>query len=166
MATAIISPPPEPILRSDHAHTRAPAPAPAPVRVSFYDRFKRLFDFLLALVLLAPAAPLILLAGLLIKLTSRGPIFYSQVRVGLHGRVFLIWKLRTMRDNCEKQSGACWSTASDPRITLVGRFLRKTHLDELPQLWNVLRGDMALVGPRPERPEFVVKLEEKIAGYR
>src|SRR5262249_6107062 len=98
--------------------------------------------------------------------TSRGPIFYSQVRLGRLGRLYTIYKLRTMVHECEKTSGARWSTAGDPRITPVGRFLRRTHLDELPQLWNVLRGEMSLVGPRPERPEFVPQLAQAIPGYR
>jgi lipopolysaccharide/colanic/teichoic acid biosynthesis glycosyltransferase len=101
-----------------------------------------------------------------VKLTSRGPAFYSQFRLGLNGRPFRIYKIRTMRQDAERHSGACWSTRGDPRVTLLGRFLRKTHLDELPQLWNVLRGDMSLVGPRPERPEFVPTLERAIPGYR
>jgi lipopolysaccharide/colanic/teichoic acid biosynthesis glycosyltransferase len=122
-------------------------------------------DFVLALVLLVPAAPFIVLGALLVKLTSRGPAFYSQMRVGRHGRVFRIYKLRTMTHESEKH-GAVWCKPGDPRVTPVGRFLRATHLDELPQLWNVLAGDMSLVGPRPERPEFVPRLEEALPGYR
>jgi lipopolysaccharide/colanic/teichoic acid biosynthesis glycosyltransferase len=102
----------------------------------------------------------------LVKLTSRGPALYSQVRLGKNGRPFRIYKIRTMAHNCEDRSGARWSTPGDPRVTAVGRVLRATHLDELPQLWNILRGDMSLVGPRPERPEFVVKLEKGIPQYR
>src|SRR5206468_4326259 len=96
---------------------------------------------------------------ILVKLTSRGPAFYSQTRLGLRGKPFTIYKIRTMIHNCESRSGARWCMPGDPRITLVGRLLRKTHVDELPQLWNVLRGEMSLVGPRPERPEFVPQLE-------
>jgi lipopolysaccharide/colanic/teichoic acid biosynthesis glycosyltransferase len=123
-------------------------------------------DFLCALALLVLSVPVLLLAALAIKLTSRGPVFYSQTRVGRGGRPYRIYKLRTMNHNCERHSGACWSTAGDPRVTPVGRFLRRSHIDELPQLWNVLRLEMSLVGPRPERPEFVPKLEEAIPGYR
>src|SRR5207253_4196733 len=94
------------------------------------------------------------------------PVFYSQIRLGRGGKPFAIYKIRTMTHNCEKVSGAQWSTPGDARITPVGRFLRKTHLDELPQLWNVLRADMSLVGPRPERPEFVPKLEHALPRYR
>jgi lipopolysaccharide/colanic/teichoic acid biosynthesis glycosyltransferase len=133
---------------------------------SWYARVKALVDFLAACCLLVPAAPLILLSALLVKLTSRGPAVYSQTRVGRFGRPFKIYKMRTMYHNCEKQSGPRWSTAGDPRITPVGCFLRRTHLDELPQLWNVLRGEMSLVGPRPERPEFVPHLEQAIPHYR
>src|SRR5262249_55106805 len=86
--------------------------------------------------------------------------------LGRFGRPFLIYKLRTMTHNCEQESGVRWAVPGDPRVTRLGRFLRKTHLDELPQLWNVLRGDMSLVGPRPERPEFVPGLERAIPGYR
>jgi lipopolysaccharide/colanic/teichoic acid biosynthesis glycosyltransferase len=122
--------------------------------------------FLLALLLLVLSAPLLLVAMLLVKLTSRGPVLYTQTRMGRGGRPFTIYKLRTMAHQCESLTGACWSVPGDPRITSFGRFLRKTHIDELPQLWNVLRGDMSLVGPRPERPEFVPQLERAIPCYR
>ena len=131
----------------------------------WYVLAKAPLDFLAACCLLVPALPLILLSALLVKLTSRGPVFYSQTRLGYRGRPYRIFKVRTMYHNCEQHSGACWATAGDPRITPVGRLLRKTHLDELPQLWNVLKGEMSLVGPRPERPEFVPHLEEKIPRY-
>jgi lipopolysaccharide/colanic/teichoic acid biosynthesis glycosyltransferase len=119
-----------------------------------------------AAVLLFLTSPLLVLIAILIKLTSRGPIIYSQVRAGQGGRPFRIYKLRTMAHNCEKESGPRWSSPGDPRVTFLGRFLRRTHLDELPQLWNVLRGDMSLVGPRPERPEFIPLLEQAIPAYR
>jgi lipopolysaccharide/colanic/teichoic acid biosynthesis glycosyltransferase len=127
---------------------------------------KRGLDLGLAVVLLVLTAPVMLLAMLLVKLTSRGPALYWQTRVGLGGRPFTLYKVRTMTHQCEGTSGARWSTPGDSRITAAGRFLRRTHLDELPQLWNVLRGDMSLVGPRPERPEFVPQLEQAIPHYR
>jgi lipopolysaccharide/colanic/teichoic acid biosynthesis glycosyltransferase len=130
------------------------------------QRVKAVFDRVLALLLLIPAAPVILLTAILVRLTSRGPAFYNQTRLGLRGKPYFIYKLRTMFHDCERVSGARWSTAGDSRITPLGRFLRKTHLDELPQLWNVLKGEMSLVGPRPERPEFVPQLEAAIPGYR
>src|SRR5262249_31123587 len=133
---------------------------------SWYAGVKPVVDFLLALTLLVLTAPLILLAALAIKLTSRGPVFYTQTRLGRYGNPYKIYKLRTMTHNCEQQSGAQWSTVGDPRVTRVGRFLRRTHIDELPQLWNVLRGDMSLIGPRPERPEFVPSLEKELPRYR
>jgi lipopolysaccharide/colanic/teichoic acid biosynthesis glycosyltransferase len=135
-------------------------------RRTWYARGKAVMEFTLALVLFVAFAPLILLTVCLVKLTSRGPVFYSQTRLGRNGVPFRIFKVRTMVHNCEKGSGPRWSSGHDPRITPVGRFLRKTHLDELPQLWNVLRGDMSLVGPRPERPEFVPSLEQAIPHYR
>jgi lipopolysaccharide/colanic/teichoic acid biosynthesis glycosyltransferase len=95
----------------------------------------------------------------------RGPAVYTQTRVGRGGRVFTLYKVRTMYHDCESLTGPRWSTPGDPRVTPVGRVLRKLHLDELPQLWNVLRGDMSLVGPRPERPEIVKQLREQIVGY-
>ena len=132
----------------------------------WYGPVKTAQDWILALILLVLTAPLIVLAACLVKLTSRGTILYSQVRLGRGGQPFRIYKIRTMRQDCEKQSGALWSSPSDTRVTPLGRFLRKTHIDELPQLWNVLRGDMSLVGPRPERPEFVPQLEQALPRYR
>ncbi len=132
---------------------------------SWYVSAKGAVEFVVACGLLILAAPFIGVAAVLVKLTSRGPVFYSQIRLGLNGRPYRIYKVRTMAHDCEKHSGPRWSTAGDPRITPVGRFLRKTHLDELPQLWNVLRGDMSLVGPRPERPEFATQLGKAIPGY-
>jgi lipopolysaccharide/colanic/teichoic acid biosynthesis glycosyltransferase len=139
------------------------ASAPGPF---LYAAGKLALDFLLALVMLVLAAPFLLLAAVAIKLTSRGPVFYSQTRLGLNGLPYRIHKLRTMTHNCEQQTGARWATVGDARITPIGRFLRRTHIDELPQLWNVLRGDMSLVGPRPERPEFVPVLAKEIPRYR
>jgi lipopolysaccharide/colanic/teichoic acid biosynthesis glycosyltransferase len=131
-----------------------------------YLACKRAADFVLGGILLVLTAPLILVACLLVKLTSRGPVFYSQVRLGLAGRPFTIYKIRTMQNNCERLSGPRWASVCDPRVTRVGRLLRLTHLDELPQFWNVFWGDMSLIGPRPERPEFVPQLEKFIPFYR
>jgi len=136
------------------------------MRNRWYLPCKAAFDRLLALVLLIPAAPVILLAALVIKLTSRGPAVYTQTRVGLRGRPFTIYKLRTMIHKAESLTGPRWSLPGDPRVTRFGNLLRLTHLDELPQLLNVLRGDMSLIGPRPERPEFVPELEKALPGYR
>jgi lipopolysaccharide/colanic/teichoic acid biosynthesis glycosyltransferase len=141
-------------------------PGPTPLSPSWYAPCKANVDFLCAAALLLLASPVLLLCALLVKLTSRGPAFYSQIRLGRRGRPFRIYKLRTMTHDCEKVGGARWSTPGDPRVTPVGRFLRRTHLDELPQLWNVLKGDMSLVGPRPERPEFLPGLERVIPRYR
>src|SRR6185437_15316966 len=133
--------------------------------VRWYLSCKAVFDYVAAACLLVVTSPVILLAALLVKLTSRGPAFYTQTRLGQHGRPYTIYKIRTMTHDCEK-NGAKWATIADPRITRVGGLLRRTHLDELPQLWNVLRGEMSLVGPRPERPEFVPGLEQAIPHYR
>jgi lipopolysaccharide/colanic/teichoic acid biosynthesis glycosyltransferase len=134
-------------------------------RLAWYDTGKALVEFCVCLVLLALAAPVIALAAALVKLTSRGPAFYTQTRLGVGDREYTIYKLRSMFHNCERQSGARWSTTGDPRITPVGRWLRRTHIDELPQLWNVLRGEMSLIGPRPERPEFIPHLQEALPLY-
>lgn len=129
------------------------------------DRLKRVFDLTVAVALSIVAIPVICAAWVLVRATSSGPGFYSQVRVGRHGRHYRIYKVRTMYHNCEARSGAAWCTKRDTRVTRVGRILRKLHIDELPQLLNVLRGDMSLVGPRPERPEFVGPLARQIPGY-
>lgn len=129
--------------------------------------WKRLLDIALALLLSIPALPLILLAALAIKLESPdGPVFYTQERVGQGGKIFRLVKLRTMVPDAEKDTGPVLAAENDPRLTRVGRFLRATRIDELPQLWNVLKGDMSFVGPRPERPFFVEQLEKEIPGYR
>ena len=128
------------------------------------QRIKRAIDVFLAFVLLICASPIILLCCVLIKLSSRGPVFFSQERVGMQGKAFVIHKLRTMKANAEP-NGAQWAKSNDPRITFVGNFLRKSRLDELPQCWNVLKGEMSFVGPRPERPEFTQKLSKVIPYY-
>ncbi len=126
---------------------------------------RRLFDLVFAALGLALALPLFPFAALLIKYDSPGPIFFRQVRIGLGGRPFMLVKLRTMRADAEKDTGAVWAATHDPRVTGVGRFLRRTRLDEIPQLINVIRGEMGLIGPRPERPEFTRELERQIPFY-
>jgi sugar transferase (PEP-CTERM system associated) len=127
--------------------------------------FKRLFDVVSAASGLVLAGPIMVIVAITVRLTSPGPVLYSQRRVGKDGRLFTIYKFRSMRADAEALTGAVWSTENDPRVTRVGRFIRRTRLDELPQLWNVLIGDMSLVGPRPERPEFVSSLSEQIPFY-
>jgi lipopolysaccharide/colanic/teichoic acid biosynthesis glycosyltransferase len=142
-------------------HTAPPTTALHPL-----PWWKRLVDVSLTGALLLPAVPVVAAAAALVKLTSRGPAVYTQVRVGRNGRNFTMYKLRSMTHNCEAKSGIVWSAKNDPRVTWVGRILRKTHVDELPQLFNILRGEMSLVGPRPERPELVTQLEQQLPGYR
>jgi Undecaprenyl-phosphate glucose phosphotransferase len=126
---------------------------------------KRLMDILVSLLTIAVAAPLMLLFAIIIKATSPGPIFYRQERMGLDGKTFNMLKFRSMRANAEKETGAVWAARGDGRRTRIGRFLRKTSMDELPQLFNVLRGEMTLVGPRPERPVFVEEFKKKVPKY-
>jgi sugar transferase (PEP-CTERM system associated) len=128
----------------------------------FWQGLYSLWIALLGSVLLLPVA---LIVAILVKLTSRGPVLYSQVRTGKDGALFKLYKFRSMYQDAEAKSGAIWATKDDPRITPLGRWLRKLRLDELPQLWNVLRGEMVIVGPRPERPEFVRVLSERIPYY-
>jgi lipopolysaccharide/colanic/teichoic acid biosynthesis glycosyltransferase len=135
-------------------------------RVPEYARFKSAFDVTAASFMLFFSAPVLLLAALLVKLTSRGPAFYTQTRLGQNGQLFRMFKLRTMTHECERTSGVRWATKNDPRVTPLGRLLRATHIDELPQLWNVVQGEMSLVGPRPERPEFLPQLEASLPHYR
>ncbi len=125
---------------------------------------KRVFDITASSILLALTAPLILIFALLIKLDSKGPVFFRQRRVGLYATSFDVIKLRSMRLDAEA-AGAQWAIQNDPRVTRVGRFMRKTRIDELPQTWSVLKGEMSFVGPRPERPEFVSDLEDVLPYY-
>jgi exopolysaccharide biosynthesis polyprenyl glycosylphosphotransferase len=125
---------------------------------------KAAFDRLLALIMLILTLPLWPIIAVAIKLTSDGPVFYSQVRIGYGGKPFRLLKFRTMYQDAEKH-GPQWAQANDPRITPIGKILRKLQLDELPQLWNILKGEMSFVGPRPERPEFVEELRQKIPFY-
>lgn len=126
---------------------------------------RRVVSFLLALTGLIICLPLIPLIAAAIKLSSPGPVFYRQKRVGLRGRIFSCCKFRTMKANAEADTGATWAADDDPRITRVGKFLRKVRLDEIPQMWNVLKGEMGFIGPRPERPEFVSQLSDQIPYY-
>lgn len=164
------------------------------IGIMISEMIKRAIDIMGAMVGLFFSIPLMIIIPLMIKLESRGPVFYSQVRVGqnrrrskrrfhsesktaledrrrerrredYYGRVFKVYKFRTMMADAENSSGPVWATKADPRITRIGRFLRKTRIDEIPQFWCVLIGDMSLVGPRPERPHFVSELSGKIEGY-
>jgi Undecaprenyl-phosphate glucose phosphotransferase len=127
--------------------------------------FKRMFDLILGTIILLATSPLMLIISLFIKQTSEGPILYRQERIGMDGCRFQMLKFRTMRMDAEKQTGPIWARESDPRRTKIGVLLRKTCLDELPQLFNVLKGEMSLVGPRPERPNFVKKFKDRIPLY-
>ncbi len=139
--------------------------APWPLE-SFWNRFlKRAEDICGAVVGLVLSAPVLLVCAPLVKRSSPGPVFYSQVRCGIDGRLFTIYKLRSMPTNAEAASGPVWTTADDARRTPFGSFLRKWNIDELPQFWNVLRGDMSLVGPRPERPHFVEQFKVNVGHY-
>jgi len=126
---------------------------------------KRAFDLLVSAVLLVVLAPVLALAALLVAGTSVGGVFYRQTRVGKNGRLFELWKLRTMRSRAEVETGAVLASRGDPRMTAIGRALRSARVDEIPQLWNVLAGDMSLIGPRPERPEFAGGFAESVPGW-
>lgn len=129
-----------------------------------YDKLKRISDFLLSAIILLLTSPLWAFIALAIKLDDNGPIFYKQKRVGRDGREFLIWKFRSMKVDAEKD-GAKWADKNDRRVTIAGKVLRNLHFDEFPQMLNVLKGDLSLIGPRPERPEFVRQLETEIPHY-
>jgi len=130
----------------------------------FTMKLKRVVDLILVMVLLVILSPLMLLVILAIKLDSPGPVFYSQLRTGLYGKSFRVYKFRSMYQDAEKR-GVQWADKDDPRVTRVGRWLRLLRIDELPQIWNVFKGEMSLIGPRPERPEFDTKLKEAIPYY-
>ncbi len=129
-----------------------------------YEKIKTIIDFIIAIVLIIITSPIWLIASIAIKLDDKGPIFYKQERVGKNRKSFLIFKFRSMIINAEKK-GAVWASKKDPRITAVGSVLKKFHIDEFPQMINVLKGDISLTGPRPERPEFVKQLEKQIPHY-
>jgi lipopolysaccharide/colanic/teichoic acid biosynthesis glycosyltransferase len=130
-----------------------------------YRQLKPLLDRIVSIIGLLIVSPVFFMAGVIIKLTSPGPIFYTQERVGKNECLFNIIKFRTMCVNAESQDGPVWAKKDDKRITTFGKFLRRTHIDELPQLINVIKGDMSIVGPRPERPFFVSKFKDNIPGY-
>ncbi|MBB6283137.1 sugar transferase [Geobacillus subterraneus] len=132
--------------------------------VKYYLYIKRFLDIILSLLALPVAIPIIMIFAIIVKLETPGPAFFLQERVGLYGKYFKVIKLRSMTVNAEK-NGAQWAVKNDPRVTKVGGFIRKTRIDELPQLFNVLKGDMSLIGPRPERPMFTAQFNEEIPGF-
>jgi len=157
--------------------TRAPEPATMALFgsgflgmiVSFirrtYALAKRAFDVTASIIGLVLFSPLLLCVALFIKITSKGPIMYSQLRVGKNGKFFKIYKFRTMKVDAEKDTGPVWAAAKDDRLSPIGGFLRKTHIDEIPQLVNVIKGEMSIIGPRPERPIFVKDFKTSIKDY-
>lgn len=136
-----------------------------PLTNMFNATIKRIVDIFGALVAIVIFSPLMLATVALIKLTSPGPIIFSQERVGLHNRPFKMYKFRSMEVQNPSSEKSKWTTPNDPRVTSVGRFIRKTSIDEMPQFFNILKGDMSLVGPRPERPFFVERFKEEIPRY-
>ena len=126
---------------------------------------KRTMDIIGAVIALILFSPIMLAVIFIIKFTSKGPIIFTQERVGLHNKPFNMYKFRTMRVQTEEEEAKGWTTKDDPRVTPVGKFFRKTSIDELPQLFNILKGDMSIVGPRPERPQFVEKFKEEVPRY-
>jgi lipopolysaccharide/colanic/teichoic acid biosynthesis glycosyltransferase len=144
---------------------RAPLAPPRRARVTAFASAKRVIDVVIASLLLLTFLPFLVAAAIAIEATSPGAALFVQWRVGRRGRLFRMYKLRTMVQDAERVTGPVWARDRDPRCTPVGRFLRDTHLDELPQLWNVLRGEMSLVGPRPERPIFVQDFNQTVPNY-
>lgn len=146
--------------------TESPAVVVVPKeRGTFYPKLKRVGDVVGASVLLVGFSPLMLAVAVAIKLTSKGPVIFRQTRLTRGGKVFTILKFRTMRQDAEALTGAVWASERDPRITKLGHYLRTLRIDELPQLLNVITGDMSLIGPRPERPEFATKLQEQLPSF-
>jgi lipopolysaccharide/colanic/teichoic acid biosynthesis glycosyltransferase len=129
-----------------------------------YNIYSRILDICLSIIGLVIGIPLIIIFGILIKLEDKGPIIYKQERAGKHGKLFNVYKVRSMRVDAEKY-GAQWAQENDPRILKVGNFIRKTRIDEMPQLFNILKGDMSIIGPRPERPMFTTQFNEEIDGF-
>lgn len=129
-----------------------------------FDVYQRVLDIVLSVIGLLIGIPLMVIFGILIKVEDNGPITYKQERLGKGGKKFYIYKLRSMRTDAEK-FGAQWAEKDDPRITKVGKFIRKTRIDEIPQLFNILKGDMSIIGPRPERPSFTEEFNQEIPGF-
>lgn len=155
---------------SGHLKTHSVAGVPLIVLLkdhmpSWQAQIKRLFDIVVSLIVLVPFFPIWCIVGLVVKLTDPGPAVYSQERIGQNGKPFIMYKFRSMYTDAEAKSGPAWATENDPRITPWGRFMRKTRLDEVPQMWNVLKGEMSFVGPRPERQHFIDKLTKEIPWY-
>ncbi|WP_182864786.1 sugar transferase [Rhodopirellula sp. JC639] len=157
--------PPHPAVPNAPNATSLDAALESPAVPTHYFRVKTILEFVTTTLLMSLAIPIMALVAFAILVCDGRPIFYRQVRVGKNGKNFRIWKFRTMRTGAEKQTGPVWSSPHDSRVTRLGRWLRCCHLDELPQFINVLAGDMSLVGPRPERPEFVSTLAEEVPGY-
>lgn len=130
----------------------------------WFNFYQRILDIVLSLIGLVIGVPIMAIFSLLIKIEDNGPVTYKQERMGKGGKIFYIYKLRSMRIDAEK-FGAQWATKDDPRITKVGNFIRKTRIDEIPQLYNILKGDMSIIGPRPERPSFTAEFNESIPGF-
>jgi len=144
---------------------RQPGPAEGALRDPGARAVKRAVDLLAAVALLVFGAPLCLLVGLAIRIEDGGPVLFRQTRVGCAGALFTLYKLRSMRSDAETERGPQWAAPDDARVTRIGRWIRAWHIDEIPQVWNVLVGDMSFVGPRPERPEFVGLLRTAIPSY-
>ncbi len=131
-----------------------------------FEQTKRLFDIILSILFILILTPLCVFLAILVKVSSPGPIIFSQIRVGKGGRLFTMYKFRSMRFDAEKHTGPVWAKTNDPRVTKLGNFMRKTHLDEIPQFINVIKGDMSIIGPRPERPHFVNQLKNELPEYQ
>ncbi|HJT34350.1 MAG TPA: sugar transferase [Pirellulales bacterium] len=152
--------------RTVHVESRATAaPDRQPAIASPYFNGNGLLSRTVALLILVASMPLIVATILAVKITSPGPAIFKQTRVGRRGRSFVMYKIRTMRVDAEAATGPVWTQTNDPRVTWLGRWIRKLHLDEFPQLINVIKGEMAIIGPRPERPEFTQKLQTALPGY-
>lgn len=132
----------------------------------YFEATKEVLDIALGALALILALPVLILCAILIKISDRGPIFYTQIRVGRNGKPFKMYKLRTMYVDAEKHSGAVWARSGDPRVMPLTRWMRRSHVDELPQLINVIKGEMSLVGPRPERAEILAELEQHYPNVR
>ncbi|GAA0707292.1 sugar transferase [Paraclostridium ghonii] len=131
----------------------------------FYEIYKRILDVISSLLGLIIGLPIMLVVAILIKIEDQGPVFYNQERLGKNEKKFLVYKMRSMRVDAERHGGAQWAQKDDPRVTKIGKFIRKTRIDEIPQLFNILKGDMSLIGPRPERPELTYEFNKEIPGF-